>query len=169
MTGAERRRTVAPSSRTSRETLRAPDHTGTQGIQEFEVDLLVRFSPLLMILPGALALAVMAHGMELSDADMGGVLVVAVPMVALGVFVEALWQPYRVVVHDDGLLFVARCREMTIDWDQLQSVTRIAHPARALRWRSMGGPTVHTTRRFVDLPGLLFEVEARAPHAHIRV
>lgn len=143
------------------------DRTATEGVQEFEVDPLVRFGPLLG-LPIVLvfAFAVLGSGV-LANNEVGPIVALFI-VVALGALgFEALWRPYRVLVRGDGLLLVAAARKVTIDWAELESVTRSRAFNGTMRWCCTSGLRVTTSDRIMGLHRLLTEIERRAPHVRV--
>lgn len=79
-----------------------------------------------------------------------------------------LWEPYRIVVGESGMRWVARRRETAMAWSELDAVeVRPGMGTKSLRW-CRNGRAVTTPGGFVDLHRLLSEIERRAPHVNVR-
>jgi hypothetical protein len=93
---------------------------------------------------------------------------VPLSLFSAGAAVHALlWAPYRIVVGATGLRWVARRREMTVLWSELEVVeVRLGMGTKSLRWWR-NGRVVTTPGGFTNLHRLLSDIEDRAPHVRV--
>jgi hypothetical protein len=125
-----------------------------------------RYGLFLLVLAWALAGGIV--GAATSDAGLGvGCLIVVAIAAALVAYV-ALFEPFRVIVTDTGVVLEARRRRVFVPWSGLSSVDRVESRRGRFRdvrveWRRMDDSVVNTADDF-DFAAISLEIQRRAPH-----